>query len=212
MSTVLLMHPQAALGERLQTLIQTVSDFRVVGQVLAADELRGAARALDPDLVVADLDALGGNLATTLRQLREGRYGRPKLMVLARAIDDPRLIQALRDGADGWFAPGALRSLPNCMAQVLRGESMMSPSIARAVQEHFDSRAWDDTDFIAESQNPLRLSGTERLILQWTIDGQTPAELARALQIRVEVVGVRLRTILRKLQFDLAADSLSLQG
>jgi DNA-binding CsgD family transcriptional regulator len=49
-------------------------------------------------------------------------------------------------------------------------------------------------------------------VLQWTIDGQTPAELARALQVREEVIGTRLRTILRKLQFDLAADTLSLQG
>ena len=102
-------------------------------------------------------------------------------------------------------------SLLAAIDQVLHGEATMTPSIARKVKAYFDAKAWDDTDVVGESQNPLRLSDTERQLLQWTCDGFLPGEIARALKQTVHGVGVRVRTIYRKLQFDVKADALSLE-
>ena len=47
-------------------------------------------------------------------------------------------------------------------------------------------------------------------LLAWTAEGYVVDEIARSLQLTAHGVGVRMRHIYRKLQFDLRANALSL--
>ena len=212
MSTVLLLHGDARIAESLRELIANTPGFEVVG---VADSLSKAREMLargTPDLLLTDLMLPDGEVQPLLSQLRRnGRGDSPQLLVLAMSTDDPQLMDALCHGADAYFtlshSPAALLS---AMKQVLNGESPILPSIAREVTAHFNAAAWDQTDFVGESQNPLRLSEADELLLDLTSEGFLVSEVAQALQTSVHAVGVRTRNIYRKLQFDVRADALSL--
>jgi DNA-binding NarL/FixJ family response regulator len=214
MSTVLLLHGDLRVAHRLRQLIDSAPGLEAVGVATHLAQARECLSRNTPDLLLADLLLPDGNITSLLDKLRgNGRCGRPQLLVLAMSVDDPRLMDALRHGADGYFIPGSSPApLFTAIEQVLHGESTMSPQIARELMSHFDSTAWDQTDFIGEAQNPLRLSETERLLLQWTAEGYLVSEVARTLQISLHGVGVRMRNIYRKMQFDLRADALSLMA
>jgi DNA-binding CsgD family transcriptional regulator len=54
------------------------------------------------------------------------------------------------------------------------------------------------------------LTEKDRLLLQWTAEGYLVNEVARGLRLTPKAVGVRIRNIYRKLQFDLRVGALSL--
>jgi len=191
--TVVLLHGDSKVSASLALAI-TVSGMQVlavVGTVVAALD---ALAARSPDLFIADLLQPGGNLLWLLNSLRSaGTPRRLQVLVLPTSDDDPRLIEVLRRGADGYYVPGRSASLVAAVHQVLRGESMMTPEIARHVKAHFDSIA---------PTSPLSLSEPDRRLLRWTAEGFLVNEVARGLKISEHAVGLRMRGIYRKLQFD----------
>lgn len=212
MASIVLLHSDRAIACRLQAVIETHEGLTVSGladSVPAARELLAAAT---PDLLIVDLMLPPAHVRALLDGLRgNGQIGRPLVLALAVSVDDARLMDALRHGADAYFAQARSSiSLLATILQTLNGESAMAPQIARHVRAHFESADWDATDFVAESQNPLRLSESDQLLLQWTAEGYLVNEVARGLQLSAHGVGVHIRTIYRKLQFDLRAAGLSL--
>ena len=79
------------------------------------------------------------------------------------------------------------------------------------MKAHFDAVApRSGSDWVAEAQSLLRLSEVDQQLLAWTAEGYVVDEIARSLQLTAHGVGVRMRHIYRKLQFDLRANALSL--
>jgi len=200
MSTVLLLHGDAKVGQSLGAAIGAVAGLTMLGVVSSVEEAHQALVHETPDLLIADLLKPGGNLRTLLHSLPARESGaRPQLLVLSASMDDPRLMEAMRQGADGYFAPGRPGLLIAAIEQVLRGESTMTPQIARELIAHFDA-----------ASTPLRLAEADRLLLQWTAEGYLVNEVARGLQLSPHAVGLRMRIIYRKLQFDVRAQRLGL--
>ena len=206
MPSVVLLQPDVRVADRLRALIEGAPEFKVVASVRNLAQVREAIDRLLPDVVVTDLQLPEGLVSDSMPSFRGAR-----VVVIALSADDPRLLDALYAGVDGFFSPGRPLSLLAAIDQVLHGEATMTPLIARKVRQHFDMKAWGDTDFAGESQNPLRLSETERQLLRWTCEGFLPGEIARGLHQTVHGVGVRVRTIYRKLQFDVKSDALSME-
>ena len=200
MRTVHVLHGDPKVASRLRETIEAVPGLAVTGTACNLAQARDALARDTPDLLVADLFLPDGRLRTLLAALRgNGRNDRPLVVVLSMSAEDARLVDALRHGADGYYAVGARPSttLADAIAQVLAGESPMSPQIARAVKAHFDAVA-------------PRLSEVDQQLLAWTAEGYVVDEIARSLQLTAHGVGVRMRHIYRKLQFDLRANALSL--
>lgn len=212
MGTVVLMHADVKLAHRLREEIGAMPGLEVTGVADNLPSLREAFRQGLPDLLVVDLMLPPSHLRSLLQSLRgQGSFGKPLILALAVAVDDARLMDALRHGADGYYAHARPTvSLATAIEQLMRGESSMSPQIARQVKKHFDGMPWAHSDFVTDTQNPLRLTETDRLLLQWTAEGYLPNEVARGLQLTPQAVGVRIRNVYRKLQFDLRAGALSL--
>lgn len=212
MSTVVLMHANLKLAHRLRDVIAAQPGFEVAGVANNLATLREVCNPGMPDLLIVDLMFSPTHLKSLLQGLRgHGSFGRPLVLALAVSVDDARLMDALRHGADGYYAHARpTTSLMTAIEQLLNGESSMSPQIARHVKAHFDDLGWMDPDFAGESQSSLRLTEKDRLLLQWTAEGYLVNEVARGLQLTPKAVGVRIRHIYRKLQFDLRAEALSL--
>lgn len=211
MNTVVLMNADLKLAHRLRDVIAAHSGFEVVGVANNFATLREVCKAGMPDLLIVDLMLPPARVKSLLQSLRgKGSFGPPLILVLAVSVDDARLMDALRHGADGYYAHARpTTSLMTTIEQLLNGESSMSPQIARQVKAHFDDLVWMDTDVIGEPQKPLRLTRKDRLLLQWTAEGYLVNEVARGLQLTPKAVGVRIRNIYRQLQFDLRAEALS---
>lgn len=212
MSTVVLMHADVKLAHRLRDVIATAPGLEVTGVADSLPALREAFKPGLPDLFIVDLMLPPTHLKSLLQSLRgHGNSGKPLILALAVSVDDARLMDALRDGADGYYAhAGPTVPLVTAIEQLMNGESSMSPQIARQVKTHFLGMAGAGSDVVGESPNPLRFTETDRLLLQWTAEGYLVDEVARGLQITPKMVGVRIRNLYRKLQFDLRAAELSL--
>ncbi|MEO6410672.1 MAG: response regulator transcription factor [Burkholderiaceae bacterium] len=212
MSSILLLLNDPAMAAHWQEVIRNAPGLEVDGCVHTVAEARLAIARRTPDVLLADLQLGDGPAAKLFSELRaNGRAKRPELLVAAASLDDPALMEALRQGADGYFIPG--RS-PDAMLVAIRlaldGESPMAPTIARQIQNHFEAASIDPNDFVAETQNPLHLGDTERNLLKLVAEGKSTTEIGRELERTVHGVGVDLRSMYRKLQFDVRAGALTL--
>ena len=213
MSRVFLLLHDPLVAARMRATLAAAGGLEVVGWVNTIAQARaqlGPARAA---LVLADLQLADGWLTTFLPELtNEARHGRPRVLAATLSLGDSQLLEALCHGADGYLVQGGSpESLVQAVQQALAGEAAMAPEIARQVKAHFDALDWDPTDFVGESLNPLHPNDNERLLLQWVASGYLPHEIARHMKITVNEVGRRIRTLYRKLQYDLRAGALTLQ-
>jgi DNA-binding NarL/FixJ family response regulator len=212
MARIFLLLNDPLVAARMRTTLDAVPGMQVVGWVNTLTQSLAQIPQVKPELVIADLQFVDGAVATVLRELSDDpRHGRPKVLVGAMTLGDPMLFEALSRGADGYFLQGRSSEGPvEAVRQALAGEAAMAPEIARQVKAHFDALAWDPTDFVGESLNPLHPDATERLLLQWIADGYLVHEIARQFRLTPAEVGRRIRTLYRKLQYDLRAATLTL--
>jgi DNA-binding NarL/FixJ family response regulator len=207
MSSVVLLHRDSQVGAHLAQAIGAAPGLVVTGVAKGFPALRELFAQALPDALVVDLMLPPTHVKALLRDLRgNARDGGPRILVLAVSADDPRVMDALRDGADGYYAQAdAPLSLAETLEQVLRGESTMTPQIARQVKSHFDALARGAAETAA-------LPEADQRLLQWTSEGFLVAEVARALQISIDSVGVRMHELYRRLQRDLRQPTLTLSA
>ena len=212
MSSILLLVNDPAAAAHYEEVIRATPGLEAAGSVHTLAEARQRLAQRPVDVVLADLQLSDGAAALLFNDLSASARGkRPELLVCAHALDDPALMEALKKGADGYFIPG--RS-PDAMLVAIRlalaGESPMAPVIARQIKAHFESSAIDPNDFVAETQNPLHLGPTERNLLDLVAEGAPTSDIAHKMERSVHGVGVDLRSMYRKLQFDVRAGALTL--
>lgn len=192
---------------RMRSLIDAQPGWQAVGWAASLAQARSQLATVQPDLVLTDLQLADGWASTLLAELASSaRYGRPRSLVITLSLDDSQLIEALCSGADGYFVQGqSPQALVAAIEQALAGGAEMAPAIARQVKAHFDATPGGDSD------DPLRPTSGERLMLQWIADGFLPHEIARDLRISPREVARRVRGLYRKLQFDRRTAALSLK-
>ncbi len=214
MPSIVLLQRDHEASPRLQALIDASETFWVCDVVHTVEQARKLIRQGAPDILVTDMRVQDGEVQPLLSELRQGaRSPGPHILVTMLAHDDNLLLEALRAGADGyWVHTKEPQALISALEQVWRGESPISPTIARQVLSHFRMPAQPEFDAMTESLNPLVLTGTERAILQWAAQGYLIDEIAQQWQSSVHTVACGIRRVYHKLQFDTAASGLSLRA
>jgi DNA-binding NarL/FixJ family response regulator len=214
MPSIVLLQRDHEASPRLQALIDASENFWVCDTVHTVEQARKLIRQGAPDLLVTDMRVQDGEVHPLLTELRQGaRTPGTHVLVTMVAHDDALLLEALRAGADGyWVHTMAPDALITALEQVWRGESPISPTIARQVLSHFRRPAHPAFDNMTESLNPLVLTGTEQEILQWAAQGYLIDEIAQQWQSSVHSVACGIRRVYHKLQFDKAASGLALRA
>lgn len=166
-----------------------------------------------PHLLVCDLRLIDGTALAMIQWLAL-QPQRPLIVAVARADSEPLLLEALRAGADNACVDGDDASaLADCVAQTLRGETTITAPIARALLQHFERshaqlgrhrRPGDE-------QGALELEAPQRELLMRLAAGYELEQLAKTQTVATRALGQRLRDIVRKLQWDVRAGSLTLQ-
>jgi DNA-binding NarL/FixJ family response regulator len=197
MTSVALLHRDPALGRRLAETIAEAPDLTVSGVASSLPALREILAGGVPDLLVVDLMLPAAHVNAVLADVRrQGPEGRPRLLVLAVSADDPRVVEALRRGADSYFAHAHSQlTLPAAIEQLVRGESTITPQIARHLKSHFDG----------PGAGHAPITDADRRLLQWIAEGFLISEVAHALRLNAHAVGVRIGALYRCWQADVRA-------
>ena len=204
MFRILLLQNNAVIGERLRNVISAMPEMEVSGPAVTLAQAAHSILLGAPDLVLVDLQLVTTAFETLLDELcGHARESRPLVLVGALSLDDPKLIGAIAQGADGYFLHGSsTEELQHAIRQVFDGESPLAPRIARQVKAFFDAPAWNGEGFGGETREAMRLSVAQLQMLERICDGFLVHEIAREMQTTPHDVGLGIRTLYRKLQLD----------
>jgi two-component system nitrate/nitrite response regulator NarL len=206
---ILLVDDQPLFRKAIATLIDDQPDFSVVGE--AENGLDGVeqARALQPDLVVLDVDMPVMNGVEAVRLIRE-QVPATKVVMLTVSEEEDDLFDAIRYGAHGYLLKDLRpEQLYDMLRSVMRNETPLSPAIAGRVLTAL--RGWGTSG--GASAGPIRSAGSaapegpaltrrEIEILQLVSEGLSNKEIGARLSITEGTVKNHVHNALEKLHLE----------
>lgn len=205
---VLVADDQALVRRGMTLMLSLEADMEVVGQACDGVEAVEMARQLQPDVVLMDLHMprKGGVAAT-----REITLALPRthVLVLTTLDADETVFEAIRAGAHAYLLKDASEEeLLETVRAVHRGESRLTPQIARKVMDQFrrlaplpdaapnpGAAAQDGAPGVMAGQ----LSDKEEKILQLIAAGKSNREIANAVFLAEGTVKNYVSRIMEKL-------------
>ena len=186
-------HPLVRKG--LRSVLGTVPEFEVIGEATSGREAAERAAALQPDVVLMDLQMPGGSGIEATREIVRAS---PQIRVLVVTLfeDEESVFTALRAGARGYVLKDAdEEDLVAAVRAVGRGEAIFSPSVAARVLAYFATPRPP-----APPQLFPTLTDREREVLSLIARGASNTAIARQLSLSPKTVGNYVSNIFGKLQ------------
>ena len=186
-------HPLVRKG--LRSVLGSVPEFEVVGEAASGREAAERAVAMQPDVVLMDLQMPGGSGIEATREIMRTS---PLIRVLVVTLfqDDESVFTALRAGARGYVLKDAdEEDLIAAVRAVGRGEAIFSPSVATRVLSYFAAPRPP-----APQQVFPTLTDRERDILRLIAHGLPNPAIASQLNLSPKTVGNYVSNIFGKLQ------------
>jgi len=181
-------HPIVVDG--LRAVLSTQPDFEVVGAAKHGEEAVQKVRALDPDVLLLDLEMPQVDGVETLRRLAADKIAIQTIVFTAFDTDD-RIIDAVRAGAHGYLLKGAPREeLFNAIRIVHAGGSLLQPVVASKLLSRLNQ---------SNAPDPNALTPRETEVLSWLAQGLPNKEIAAQLVITERTVKFHVSSIMSKL-------------
>jgi len=179
----------------LHTMLERAPETEIAGEATSGDEVITMAEALQPDVVLMDVQLPGVNGIEATRRIVQASPHVGVLM-LTMFADDDSVFAAMRAGAHGYLLKGAERAeVLRAIQVVAGGEAIFSPMIAQRLTRYFAT--------LAQETQPKafpELTDRERAILDLIAQGRSNAEIANRLILSPKTVRNHVSNILGKLQ------------
>jgi DNA-binding NarL/FixJ family response regulator len=180
---ILIAEDQALVRRGAAHLLSLEPDMVVVGQAANGLEAVEMARALQPDVVLMDLHMpVKGGVAAT----REITQSQPatQILVLTTLDDDETVFEAVRAGAQAYLLKDVDEDeLLETIRALKRGESRLTPQIARKVLDQFRRLADAPSPTASQAAGGAiaeSLNEKEERILQLICEGMSNRQIAHA--------------------------------
>ena len=195
---ILLVDDHALFREGLAGIISAQPDMEVIGEARDGLEAVVKALALEPDLVLMDVQMPGLDGLEATRQIRQA-LPQTTVVVLTVRDDDEKLFAALKYGAQGYLLKD-IRShdMLAMMRGALRGEAALNPRMAGLMLAEF--RRMSQQMPLEDQEGEIELTRREREVLELAAHGSSDKEIAEALVLSLYTVKSHMRNILAKLQ------------
>ncbi len=210
---IVIAEDQALVRRGATVLLSMEPDMEVVGQARNGVEAVELAQLLHPDVVLMDLHMpMKGGVAAT----REITKALPstQVLVLTTLHDDDTVFEAVRAGAQAYLLKDASEEeLLETIRALKRGESRLTPQIARKVMDQFRRLAAaapvsvEDMPVAANSaaSAPVKafdgeaLTEKEDRLLELLAEGMTNRQIAQAMSLAEGTVKNYISRIMEKL-------------
>jgi len=192
-------HPMMRQG--LAQLIGAEADLTVCGESENAGQALDAIRAVDPDLVLADISLPD---KSGLELIKDFQSVRPGLPVLVISMHDESLYaeRVLRAGGRGYIMKQeGGKKLMEAIRQVLDGQIYVSEKMSARILEIFSGRRED-----AECSPVGKLTDREFEVFQLIGQGKSTKEIATGLHLSAKTVEVHRINIKQKLNLKSAPE------
>ena len=182
--------------------------MRICAEVASGDAAVAVVDDLAPDVALVSADLEGGGIRTV--STIAGRAAHTAVIVLASAVDEDGLVDAVRVGAAG-YVPKSIKpaSLTAAVCAVLKGE----PAIPRALVGVLMSRMRGRTSYRHLSlprRRGVDLTSREWEVLELMKAGASTREIAERLLISEITVRRHIGAVLKKLQVPSRREALKL--
>jgi DNA-binding NarL/FixJ family response regulator len=205
---VVIAEDQALVRRGVALLLSMEADMEVVGQASNGVEAVELAQLMQPDVVLMDLHMpLKGGVAAT----REITCARPatQVLVLTTLDDDETVFEAVRAGAHAYLLKDAAEAeLLETIRALKRGESRLTPQIARKVMDQFrrlasDAPALRPPGSAAAPSGPVfvaeALTDKEQKILELIAEGMSNRQIAQTIFLAEGTIKNYVSRIMEKL-------------
>jgi DNA-binding NarL/FixJ family response regulator len=191
---VLIADDHKLFRDGLKAVLGSIPGMEVAGEAAAGEEVIEQAQALQPEIVLMDIQMPGVNGIEATRRIVQisPHIG---VIVVTMFEDDDSVFAAMRAGARGYILKGADQAeLLRTIQAVARGEALFGPAIARRLMSFFAARPTSPSPLFPE------LTDREREILNLIAQGRDNAAIAQQLVISLKTVRNHVSNIFSKLQ------------
>src|ERR1700683_4285797 len=177
---ILLVDDHSLFRESLSRLLQTESDFRIVGSCATVGQalqvINGEQTDQQPDIILLDYD-LGEEQGTVARyEIRKHGFKGRVLMVTA-GMSDAATVRVLESGSEGIFLKhSSPAQLVEAIRRLVAGEPWLDPRAMRSLIAGATGKS-------EEQRSSQALTPRERFVLQGVFEGLTNKEIAAQLQV-----------------------------
>lgn len=199
---VLVVDDHTIVRDGICALLGLAGDIEVLGEASNGKEALEIIGKLMPDVVLMDIAMpVMGGLEATHRIRKE--FPNTKVLALTQYVDKEYVFPIIEAGAYGFISKTAASSeLVSAIRSVHRGDSFLSPSIAKLMVEDYQHGG-----IIRKSYDPYEeLTSREREIFKLLAEGYTIQEIAKMLMISPKTAEGHKTSLMAKLDIHNRAD------
>lgn len=192
---ILIADDHALFRSGLRSLLASVPDTDVVGEASTGQDAIAQAEALQPDVVLMDIQMPGLNGIDATRRIvaTSPHIG---VIIVTMFEDDDSIFAAMRAGARGYVLKGAdQEEMLRTIRAVARGEALFGPAIATRLMTYFAAPRP-----VTAPQVFPELTEREREVLQLIAAGHNNEVIAHRLVLSPKTVRNHVSNIFNKLQ------------
>lgn len=192
---ILIADDHVLFRDGLRSLIRSLSDVEVVGEASNGEQAIAQAAALQPDVILMDIQMPGMNGIEATRQIL---HTSPHIGIIVVTMfeDNDSVFAAMRAGARGYILKGADQAeMLRAIRAIANGEALFSAAIARRMISYFAR----PSPALAAQIFP-ELTDREREILNFIAQGLNNTEISERLVVAPKTVRNHISNIFNKLQ------------
>lgn len=192
---VVIADDSASFRRGLRALFKSIPDMALIGEAATGTEIVALAEALQPDVILMDLQMPELNGVEATRRIL---HTSPHISVLVLTMfdDDDSVFAAMQAGARGYLLKGALKTeILRAIRGVSSGEAIFGPAIAKRLMTYFANIQSDPTPYAFPE-----LTEREREVLDLMAQHYTNQEIAIQLKLSPKTIRNHASNIFAKLQ------------
>jgi DNA-binding NarL/FixJ family response regulator len=204
--SILIVDDHPLFRDGLQQALTLEDDLNVIGQSEDGEDALRAARKLQPDVILLDINLPLMNGLQVARQLKAERTN-AAVIVLTAYHDSQQVLHAMRAGASAYCSkdvtPDELIEIIRDVAggmYVVENERMDERALESWIQSNLE--AMSGPYIIDAEEHYIPLSPREMEILQFVTNGLSNKEIAMKLRISQQTVKNHMTSILKKLNVE----------